>query len=210
MSTITFDNTIQSPREYVGGGHWFALTVRGRYEKTVARNLADGGYDAFLPLHTCARRWSDRMQKVELLLFPNYVFCRCESNDKLPILKIPGVLSFVGMGKKPQPVDESEMNSLQTVVRSGLLLKPWPFLNVGQRVIIQEGPLCNVQGLVAEVRDKHQLIVNITLLQRAVGVSIERSWIRPMEDQESSDGPRRRGPASGDSQTLVSRQGRSA
>jgi len=207
MSSFTSDSLRLSSREDCGELPWYALRVRGRYEKTVARNLGDAGYDAFLPLHTCAHRWSDRIQKVELPLFGNYVFCRCDPRDKMPILRIPGVSSFVAIGKTPQPVDQSEMNALQNVVRSGLFLKPWPFLNVGQRVVIQDGPLRNVEGLLAEVRDENLLVVSITLLQRAVGVTIDRSWIRPLSGQEDSDGRLKKGPASEQPEALISRQG---
>jgi transcriptional antiterminator NusG len=210
MSTCASAKLIQSPLEYVNGAPWYALVVRGRYEKAVASNLRAGGYDAFVPLHTCAHRWSDRIQTVELPLFPNYVFCRCDVRNKIPILNIPGVIHFVAIGKKPEPVDESEMNALQTVIRSGMLLRPWPFLRVGQRVVVQEGPLRNIEGLLANITDQDQLIVNITLLQRSVGVTIERSWIRPLDDPQSSHGARKKGPASENAQAFVLQQHRSA
>lgn len=192
------------------GAPWYALAVRGRYEKSVARNLSERGYDSFLPLHTCARRWSDRIQLLQLPLFPNYVFCRCDLRDKLRIVNIPGVLSFVAIGNIPQPVNEHEMTALQAVVRSGLLLKPWPFLEVGQRVVIQDGPLRNLEGFLAQIRDHDELIVNVTLLRRAVGVSIERSWVRPLDQYEDSAGTIKKGPASEPSPALPLRPGRRA
>jgi transcription antitermination factor NusG len=78
------------------------------------------------------------------------------------------------------PVDEDEINALQAVVGSGLLLEPWPFMRTGQRVVIQEGPLRNVEGLLSEIKDGGKLIVSITLLQRSVAVNIERAWVRPL------------------------------
>ena len=159
---------------------WYALRARARYEKSAANSLRNRGYVDFLPLHACTHRWSDRIQKIELPLFPGYLFCRFDFNDRLPILTTPGVTSIVGLGKQPNPVDENEIAALQAVVRSGLLLEPWPFLKAGQRAVIQEGPLRNVEGLVSEIKDHGKLIVSITLLQRSVAVSVERAWIRPI------------------------------
>jgi transcription antitermination factor NusG len=209
MSSSTLDGLIQLCPGNFEEVPWYALRVRGRYEKAVARNLLHGGHSAFLPLHVCAHRWSDRIQKVELPLFPNYVFCHCDPVDKISILNIPGVISFVGIGKKPQPVNGSEMSSLQAVVRSGLFLKPWPFLTVGQRVVIQEGPLRNVEGLLSQVTDQNQLIVNITLLQRSVAVTIDRSWIRPLDNHGSTDDPLKKGPVSVGLEVRPSQYGRS-
>jgi transcription antitermination factor NusG len=159
---------------------WYALRVKPRHEKSTAGFLRNKGYTEFLPLYTSTRRWSDRIQKVEMPLFPGYLFCRFDFGDRLPILKTPGVLHIVGMGQLAHPVHEHEITALQAVVKSGLLMQPWPFLKVGQRVIIQDGPLRNVEGLVADIRDQRHLIVSITLLQRSVAVCIERNWIRPM------------------------------
>ena len=159
---------------------WYALRVKPRHEKSTAGFLRNKGYTEFLPLYTSTRRWSDRIQKVELPLFHGYLFCRFDFGDRLPILKTPGVLQIVGTGQLAHPVHEHEITALQAVVKSGLLMQPWPFLKVGQRVIIQDGPLRNVEGLVADIRDPRHLIVSITLLQRSVAVCIERNWIRPM------------------------------
>lgn len=158
---------------------WYALRVKARHENFVAASLRNRGYVAFLPQYTSTRRWSDRIRELEQPLFPGYLFCRFEYNHRLPVLTTPGVMNVVGLGRLPHPVDDGEMAALQSVVKSGLLLQPWPFLKVGQRVTIQDGPLRNVEGIVTALRDSHQLIVSITLLQRSVAVSIERSWIRP-------------------------------
>ena len=75
---------------------WFALQVRSRYEKTVASYLDGKGYEWFLPTYQARKRWSDRVKEVELALFPGYLFCRFDPQDRLPILKTPGMISIVG------------------------------------------------------------------------------------------------------------------
>jgi transcription antitermination factor NusG len=173
---------VETPQSFVPGEQlpWYAIRVKARHEKSTASILRDKGYIEFLPLCASTRRWSDRIQQVELPLFPGYLFCRFEFNDRLPILKTPGVVHIVGMGNRPHAVDETEIAALQTVVKSGLLLQPWPFLKVGQRVIIQDGPLRDVEGILADIRDNEHLIVSITLLHRSVAVRVERSWVRPV------------------------------
>ncbi len=147
-----------------------------------------------MPLHTCVHRWSDRLQKVELPLFPGYVFGRFDVNHRLPIITIPGVINIVGVGKLPQPVEESEINALLAVVRSGMLLEPWPFLKAGQRVKIQDGPLRDIEGILSEIGERGKLIISITLLQRSVAVAFDRSMIRPISSEPNPT--ERRGPGS--------------
>jgi len=60
----------------------------------VASHLFARGYESFLPLYKCRRRWSDRSKEIELPLFPGYVFCQFNSLDRFPILSIPGCRSL--------------------------------------------------------------------------------------------------------------------
>jgi len=59
------------------------------------------GYEWFLPLLQSRRRWSDRVKEVDAPLFPGYLFCRFNPNDRLPILKTPGVTQIVGYNHVP-------------------------------------------------------------------------------------------------------------
>lgn len=160
---------------------WFALRVKSRCEKIVATMAHNKGYGEFLPLYQCRRRWSDRVKSVEIPLFPGYVFCRLDPACRLPLLTIPGVLHFVGIGKTPVPIEDSEIAAIQAAVQSGLSAEPWPFLTVGQRVRLEDGPLAGLEGILSTAPNKQRIVVSVTLLKRSVAVAIERHWARPLD-----------------------------
>jgi len=158
---------------------WFALSVAPRKEKVTARTLRAMGYEDFLPLYSLKRRWSDRIKTVEFPLFPGYVFSRFDPKLRLPILKIATVNHVVGPGNKPEPVHESEILALRTVCQSGLQAIPCPYLTVGSKVLIHDGPLSGLEGIL--VRDKQtRLVLSVSLLQRSVAVEIDRAWVSPL------------------------------
>jgi transcription termination/antitermination protein NusG len=164
-----------------GSGKWFAIRVKPQAERVVATIARLKGFEEFLPLYKARRRWSDRFKWVDLPLFPGYLFCRLHEGSRLPILTIPGVLHFVGIGKIPVSIDDEEIAAIQAAIASGLSAEPWPFLNVGQRVRIEEGPLTGAEGILIEVHKKHRIIVSVGLLQRSIAVEIERCWARPLD-----------------------------
>ena len=92
-----------------------------------------------------------------------------------------GCVRIVGFGRTPVPVDEGEIASLQTVVRSGLLMRPWPFLRAGQMVTLEEGPLRNATGILTEIDGSEQLVVSVSLLCRSLAVAVPRHSIRPVD-----------------------------
>ena len=165
---------------------WFALQVRARYENAVAAHLLGKGYEVFLPLYSTRRRWSDRVQEIEQPLFPGYVFSRFNPLARLPILVTPGVIGVVGVGKTPIPIEDEEIAGIQTVVNSGLPSQPWPFLQIGERVWIESGPLNGLAGILEEFKGRHRLILAVTLLQRSVAVEIDVACVRPVLNRRNT------------------------
>lgn len=159
---------------------WFALQVRTRYEKNVASFLDGKGYEWFLPTYMSRRRWSDRTKELELPLFPGYLFCRFNPQERLPILKTPGMIAIVGTSKTPTPVDASEIVALRTLVKSDISRHPWPFLKVGQRVRIEYGALAGLEGILLQIKGTHRIILSVSLLQRSVAAEIDGSWVTPI------------------------------
>jgi transcription antitermination factor NusG len=159
---------------------WFALRVQSRCEKVVAAIARNKGFEEFLPLQQGCRRWSDRLKAIDLPLFPGYLFCRLDPQRRLPLLTIPGVLHFVGIGKIPSPIEDGEIAAIQTAVGSGILTEPWPFLEAGQRVRLEDGPLTGLEGILVETRNRQRVVVSVTLLKRSVAVAIERHWATPV------------------------------
>jgi len=75
---------------------WFAIWTRSRHEKMVRDQLALKDVEVFLPTITKWSRWKDRKKSIDWPLFPGYCFARFDSSDRLPVLKVEGVVTIVG------------------------------------------------------------------------------------------------------------------
>jgi transcription antitermination factor NusG len=169
------------------GTLWFALHVRTRFERAVAKNLRGKGYEEFLPLFRRTSQWSDRKKEIELPLFPGYVFCRFNPHHRLPILMIPGVNSVVGIGKTLMPVEERELDAVRAVLQSNAYCEPWSYLDVGQHVRVERGPLAGTEGIVTDLKNTCRLVISINLLQRSVAVEIDRECLTPISSAREGE-----------------------
>jgi len=159
---------------------WYAIRVKSKQEKVVSAALGGKGYEKFLPLYRSRRQWSDRVNELDLPLFPGYLFCRFDVRGRLlPILTTPGVVAIVGAGKVPVAIADDEIAAIRAVLCSGLLPQPCPFLSVGAKVHIEHGPLMGIQGIVTNSDKKCTLVISVALLQRSVSVEIDRDFVRP-------------------------------
>lgn len=159
---------------------WFALRVRNRAEQLVGSALESKGYEVFVPAYLECRRYAGCVKKINAALFPGYLFCRLQVNNRLPLLTTPGVHHIVAMGGVPISVDEAEVNAIRLVVDSKLPAIPWPYLTSGHRVRIESGPFTGIEGIVMTLKGSERLVLSVHLLQRSVAVEIDRSWVRPM------------------------------
>lgn len=171
---------------------WYALRVRSRCEKVVQRALEGKGYEHFLPLHRKKSKWSDREKEVQFPLFPGYIFTCFDLVRRLPILCIPGVIHIVGNGNIPIAIQAQELTAVARFLDSGLAVTPCPFLQIGQTVVVRQGSLAGIEGILLKMKGQSRLVVSVTLLQRSVAVEIERDWVTPIS---STPNARSSGPA---------------
>jgi transcription antitermination factor NusG len=162
------------------GCSWFAVRVRSKSERIALAHLRERGFEEFTPSYKAERHWSDRKKMIDQFLFPGYVFCRFNPQNRLPVLTAPGVVDLVGCGKVPVPIPDEEIERVRKMVESGVLVSPWPYLELGQTVRIERGPLAGMDGILEEVKGKCRLVISINLLKRSISAEVERSCVRPL------------------------------
>lgn len=154
---------------------WFAIHTVARHEKRVAHQLQENGVFTFLPLLQQMRQWSDRRARVEVPLFSCYAFVRTvrTAEERLKVLRTPGVLGFVGSERIGTPIPDEEIENLQTAIREKIPFAVHPFLTVGKRVRIRGGSLDGMEGILVGHAGEKRLVVSVELLKRSVAIRVE-------------------------------------
>ncbi len=155
---------------------WFALYTRPQQEKKAEKYLKNRGIKVFVPRAFKYVNVAGQRRLTEAPLFRSYVFVHVEYKTKEYYLTLdaPGVSTVIHKRGIPQPIPDEEMNSLIKVVtkaRENIL--EHPFLKVGQKVIVVEGPLKGAVGVIETIdKSKTLFYVNITILKRSVSVPL--------------------------------------
>jgi transcription antitermination factor NusG len=171
-----------------GEARWYAVSTRSRQEKVAASMLADLGIRHFHPLITEVHRWSDRKKVVSRPLFPCYLFVRiarsCET--QLRVLKVPGIVNFVGSAHGPTAIREEEIESVRAVLSSGIACVPHSFLEAGDRVRIVRGVLAGIEGTFIRSGPDSKLVISIEMIQRSMAINIDGCDIEHITPGRSS------------------------
>ena len=165
---------------------WYALYVHSRAEKKVYERLVEMGMEAYLPLITRMKQWSDRMKKVEEPLFKSYLFVRSDEKNHYEILSIPGVTKFVTFERKAVVVPENQINAVKKYcndyVEDDSEVKVEEF-HEGQLVGIISGELTGLIGRLAQINNKKRLIVNIESVGHCIPINISRTKVEPVHEK---------------------------
>lgn len=151
---------------------WYALYTKHHHEKKSADLLARKGIEAYLPLYSSLRQWRDRRKRLEVPLFPGYVFIRSTLENRTEILGTPGVFFIVASGGQSCWIPDHDIESMQTMTKSRGLIEPHPFLRSGDYVRIHRGPLAGVRGILTRVKNQDRIVLCVELLRKAVSVEI--------------------------------------
>lgn len=156
--------------------------AESRAEKKVAQRLAALGLSPWLPLVKERHRWSDRWREVELPLFPGYLFARAANADWGKILRTPGVLTVITEHGAPALLVDSFVVGLRDAIeREGAVLEAITEAvdyNPGDEVIVQEGALRGIRGIVRERRSQRQLVLWVAEIGRGVAFSIQSALVK--------------------------------
>lgn len=154
---------------------WYAIHTFPRHEKRVASQLTFKGVDNYLPIVPSLHQWSDRRKKVDLPLFPCYSFVHIlpSAEDRVQVLRVPGVIGFLGAGGQGLPIPDKQIEDIRTLLINKIALDPYPFLKIGQRVRIRGGSLDGIEGILARRNGTSRLVISVDSLERSLSLSVE-------------------------------------
>lgn len=178
-SVIQSSASSEIPGDYLHAS-WYAAYTSARHEKKVAAQMQGNNIRFFLPLYRSKRRWKDRRKELELPLFPGYVFVHIALKDRLRVLQIPGVVQLVGFGGKPASLPDAEIDALSRALAGGICANPHPYLQVGRKVRVSDGPMAGMEGILVRRKEKFRVVLSIHLIQRSIALEIDESEVEPL------------------------------
>ena len=109
--------------------------------------------------------------------FPGYVLIEMELSDKLWYLikTTPGVTGFIGLGRKPMPLPEKEVeNILKKTQDTQVKPSPKVVFEKNEQVRVTEGPFINFNGTIEEVHpEKGKIKVMVSVFGRSTPVELD-------------------------------------
>ena len=166
--------------------NWYVVhTQTGSEEKVktlvegriLATGLQDVVTKVIIPTEQVSEVRSGKKKITQRKFFPGYLLVEMDLSEQtyLFIKNIPGVTGFIGPGKKPMPLPQSEVDSILKRTQD-TQVKPSPKIvfEKGEQVRVTEGPFVNFNGTIEEIHpEKGKIKVSVSIFGRSTPVELE-------------------------------------
>jgi transcriptional antiterminator RfaH len=162
--------------------NWFVVCTKPRSEKLVYTRLQQSGIDAFLPTYTTLRKWSDRRKKIEVPLFPSYVFVNISRKEHLIVLQTDGVYKYVAFQGVPAIVPQRDIDKLKILISGAAEMKTSiRKFQPGQRVRVAFGILKDLIGELVHSGSTKRLLIRIEGIDQNLLVKIQSDFLESLD-----------------------------
>ena len=135
---------------------WYVLYVKPKSEKKAAEGLEKLDIQIYCPLITEVRQWSDRKKKVQVPLFPSYVFVNLPEAERERVFEVPNVLRYLRWLGKPAVVkDDGKIETIKKWLNGETVndLQIEDF-SPGDEFVIPNGNFKNEKAIIKETGNK--------------------------------------------------------
>ena len=130
---------------------WYVLYTKSRQEKKVTEGLNLLGVNAYCPVVTTMKQWSDRKKKVEEPFIKSYVFVNLEESNRDIVFEVPGVVRYLFWLGKPAVVRDVEIEALHRNLNGIITSFEIMTVSKGSNYSITEGPFQGFEGIVKKI-----------------------------------------------------------
>lgn len=137
---------------------WNVIYTKSRLEKKVEERLKNIGIEAYCPVRTEVKFWSDRKKSILVPVLPSMVLVKIEKNNRNQVFDIPGVVRYMFWLKKHAVVRDSEVDSLKLLLKSNNIIEQnVASYNVGDEIKISS--LKDQLGIIKKISNNQIWVV---------------------------------------------------
>lgn len=150
---------------------WYVLYTKPRQEKKVTDSLIAIGIEAYCPIVTVVKQWSDRKKKVQIPLINSYVFVNIGEHQREAVFKVSGIVRYLFWLEKPAVVRAIEIEALKKSLEGIVASFEVSAIQKDTIYKIPEGPFQGFEGI---VKNMNATTIQLLLVDLGFLVTIKK------------------------------------
>ena len=169
--------------QYCREESWYVIRVRSQSERLVQVGLHKKKIEVLNPTYQILSIRKDRKKVISKPIFKGYMFFRAllDSESHLEVLKTPGVVEILGNRKGPTPVPYEQVENVRILEKHVGDCFFGTDLTVGDDVIVRDGPLTGLRGVIDRI-DRKRLYIHVDAIPGSVMIEVEPHQVQLEKD----------------------------
>ena len=145
---------------------WYALYTKPHSEKKVMHGVKQLGIQAYCPMYSQVRQWSDRKKKILVPAIRSYVFVKPEERKRNHVFEVPGVVRYLYWLGKPAVIWEHEIEAMRKALSGNVESVSVSHYKPGDSISIPNGLFKDKVAVIEKMDRKYVfLLLEQTCLQ---------------------------------------------
>jgi transcription antitermination factor NusG len=155
---------------------WVVLHTRPRCEKKLVHHARLRPCRTYLPTTRRAHNYGRRVREYDVPLINGYVFACVQNEDLTWFRNNPYVANLLEVPDEAQFL--APLRAMADALSRGLDMEVLPYLKPGKTIVIIGGPMKGLEAVIAEVKGKNKVILQLELIRQSVALEIDTAWIK--------------------------------
>jgi len=155
-------------------GHELKIINKLR-DRLESMGIKDKVFEILVPTQEKIQIKKGQKKTIKEKIFPGYMLVKMIVDDQswFAVRTTPGVTSFIGVGKKPTPISEKEVEAIKKFIAMEAPKYKSTF-SIGEAVKINEGPFADFLGTVDKIdEEKGKIYVLVSIFGRETPVELD-------------------------------------
>jgi len=161
-------------------GPWWVVHTKARNEKALAASLERRRIGYYLPLVNTIRRYGGRTVRLQLPLFPSYLFLAGKDEERYATLMTHRAAAVIRVADQERL--KKELTQIyRLTVSNEAVLNLYPGLRRGRRCRVARGSLAGLEGVILQRRDQCRMYVSVEALGQSAELEIDPSLLEALD-----------------------------
>lgn len=181
----------EGPPSTANLGQWFVIHTYSGHEnkaaealkqRVAAMNLGEKIFEVVVPTRNIVVVRHGKKEETKEKIFPGYILVRMKLDDDswLAVRTTQGVTAFVGMGNKPTPISDKEVEAIMKFMKLDAPKFKTKF-SQGEAVKIVDGPFADFLGTIETLdEEKGKVRVLVSIFGRETPVELDFLQVRKL------------------------------
>jgi len=162
---------------------WLVIHTKPKREKKLADYSFQFGIHYYLPLMESPKIYQYRKVLFTKPMFSGYLFAHCNKHEQQELINTGHIVNFLHVHAEEELLED--LKQIRLGSQKEVIFQEHHYLEEGYQVVFREGALKGIKGIVTDITNVREVVLQIHMLKQAVSVKADINDLEIIPEKRS-------------------------